>query len=759
LERLIELLFKYRPALFRQGELAFAAPPALAMVALLAALLLVPVLLRYRRVQAEGWLRYTLLGLRSAALALLVFCLLQPSLVLSSVVPQQAFVGVLADDSLSMRVADGAAGPRSAELVSALAVDGGSWRQRLEERFRVRLFGFSRTARRIAGPGELGFDGRHTRLDRALGTALEELQAVPLSGLVLFTDGAQTDQEGLADVLLELRARKVPVYPVALGSERYPRDVEVSRVEAPERVLVGSALSVDVTVRQTGFSGETASLEVDDEGRIVAVQEVRFPTSGEAAVVPVVFTAGEAGPRRFRFRVAPRSGEMLAENNQRHALIEVEDRRDKLLYFEGEPRYEVKFIRRAVDEDENLQLVAMVRLAENHFYRFGLDSGEELASGFPATREELFQYRGLVLGSIEASFFTYDQMRMILDFVSERGGGLLLLGGRRAFAEGGYAGTPIAELMPLELQEPAVDDDGPTYFARFQVRPTTLGANHPATQLVPPGVDPEQFWSALPPLSTLNPLERVKPGASTLLVGEGGDLDGTQVVLAHQRYGRGRVLALTVQDDWLWQMQAPLEDRTHETLWRQLSRWLVSYVPDPLELRADRSRVQPGEPVVLRAEVRDDAFRTVNSARVEVEVRAPSGEETVLPLEWTVHEDGIFEASFVPNEPGLYRLEGRAEADGVELGDAVAYFEATPLDDELYASERRTELLERIAAETGGRVFEPDRLDALLDELAYADSGATVREYRDLWDMPAIYLLLVGLLGSEWALRRWKGLS
>jgi hypothetical protein len=179
----------------------------------------------------------------------------------------------------------------------------------------------------------------------------------------------------------------------------------------------------------------------------------------------------------------------------------------------------------------------------------------------------------------------------------------------------------------------------------------------------------------------------------------------------------------------------------------------------PVELRADRSRVQPGEPVVLRAEVRDDAFRTVNSARVEVEVRAPSGEETVLPLEWTVHEDGIFEASFVPNEAGLYRLEGRAEADGVELGDAVAHFEATPLDDELYASERRTELLERIAAETGGRVFEPNRLDALLDELAYADSGATIREYRDLWDMPAIYLLLVGLLGSEWALRRWKGLS
>jgi uncharacterized membrane protein len=759
LERLIEILFKYRPALFRQGDLALAAPPALVIVAVLAAMLLIPVLLHYRGVAATGGLRWALLGMRFAALGLLLFCLLQPSLVLSSVVPQQAFVGVLADDSLSMRVADAESGPRSTQVADAMAPGAGSWRGRLEERFQARYFGFSRTARRISGPDELRFDGRHTRLDQGLAAALEELQAVPLSGLVLFTDGAQTDQQGLADVLLELRGRKVPVYPVALGSERYARDIEVSRVEAPERVLRGSALSVDVTVRQSGFSGETATLEVDDEGRIVAVQEVRFPTSGEAAVVPVVFTAAEAGPRRFRFRVAPRANELIPENNQRQTLIEVEDRQDKVLYFEGEPRYEVKFIRRAVEQDENLQLVGMVRLAENHFYRFGLDSGEELASGFPTTREELFQYRGLVLGSVEASFFTYDQMRMILDFVGERGGGLLLLGGRRSFAEGGYAGTPIAELMPVELGEPAVGDDGPGYFARFQVRPTPLGASHPATQLVPADADADQFWGALPALSTFNPLSRVKPGASTLLVGEGDDLDGSQVVLAHQRYGRGRVLAFTVQDDWLWQMVPPLEDLTHETLWRQLLRWLVSYVPGPMELRADRSRVQPGEPVTLRATVRDAAFSPVNSARVEVEIRSPSGGESVLPLEWTVRDDGQFEASFTPDEEGLYRLSGRAEAEGVELGRAQVHLDSSPLDDELFGSERRSELLERIANETGGRVFAPDRLDALLDELAYAQSGATVREYRDLWDMPAIYLLLVGLLGGEWALRRWKGLS
>ena len=155
----------------------------------------------------------------------------------------------------------------------------------------------------------------------------------------------------------------------------------------------------------------------------------------------------------FRLKVAPQAGEVVTQNNQRDVQIDIRDRKERILYYEGEPRFEMKFARQAIKDDKNLELVTLQRTAENKYLRLDVDAaGVELAAGFPKTREELFAYRGLVLGSVEASAFNADQLRMIAEFVDVRGGGLLLLGGARAFAEGGYAGTPLAEMMPVVLE-------------------------------------------------------------------------------------------------------------------------------------------------------------------------------------------------------------------------------------------------------------------------------------------------------------------
>jgi hypothetical protein len=762
-DRILETLLKYRPSLFRQGELAFTTPGPWALaigVGVLGILLLLLIRRPAGISPARQWLLY---GLRASALGLVALCLLQPALMLSSVMPQQSFVGILVDDSQSMRVPDGGGegASRADVAVGALSPAEGSLRSLLDPRFKVRVFSFARDARRIESSEELSFAGAETRIDRALAEAADELAAVPLSGLVLLTDGAQTSDEGLADVLLELKSRGVPVYPVGVGRDRFARDLEVTRVVAPQSVLEGSSLQVDVTIAQSGFAGTTQRLEIEDEGRIVAAQEIKFPTNGDAVVASAVFTATEEGPRRFRFRLAPQPGEVLAENNERWALIQVEDRRDKILYFEGEPRWELKFLKSAIQQDENLQLVTLARMAENRFGRFEVDAADELAGGFPTTREELFAYKGLVLGSIEASFFTYDQMRMILDFVSQRGGGLLFLGGRAAFAEGGYAGTPIEEAMPVVLGPASGGEGRGGFFAPLKVRPTPFGLSHPATQIF---ADAEtagatERWGELHEVSVLNPLFDLKPGAAALLVGESDGLDRDQIVLAHQRYGRGRAIAFTVHDSWQWQMQQPLEDQSHETFWRQLARWLVSYVPQPVEVVPDRDRVSPGQPVTLTSLVRDERYLEVNRARVEAVVTSPSGEETRVPLEWTVEKDGEFRGAFTPSEIGLYRVESTAVAEGAELGTALAHFEVSTTSDELYGAHRRRDLLERVAADTGGRFLEPGDFGELVDELAYSQEGATIREYRDLWDMPLLFLLLLGVLGAEWTLRRRFGLS
>src|SRR5690606_7461040 len=169
-----------------------------------------------------------------------------------------------------------------------------------------------------------------------------------------------------------------------------------------------------------------------------------------------------------------------------------------------------------------------------------------------------------------------------------------------------------------------------------------------------PGREPSMStWDSLPPLSTLNRITRVKPGATPLL--EGTAADGTtRVVMAFHRYGRGKVIALPIQDTWLWQMHdaIPLEDMTHETFWRQILRWLVDGVPDAVGLQAEREHVEPGETVQLVAAVSDSAYLGLNDAVVTATATAPDGTTHEVAMDWTLERDGEYAGAFAPDGPG-----------------------------------------------------------------------------------------------------------
>ena len=396
----------------------------------------------------------------------------------------------------------------------------------------------------------------------------------------MVTDGADTEESSIQESLLGLRASQIPVFTVGIGRETLGRDIQISRVSTPRKVLKGTNLSVDVIVSQSGFRGTTVPLNVEDSGRILSTQEIALTNDGEPTTVKVHFTANEAGARTIRFRIPPQQGEEITQNNVREVLLDVQDRKEKILFFDGEPHFEVKFIRRAVADDPNLQLVVLQRTTDTKFFRILIDSPDELAAGFPKTRDELFSYRGLILGSIEANAFSGDQLRMIADFADRRGGGLMMIGGRRSFAEGGYAGTPVADALPVVLESKQ-----PETTSRIQVTPTRAGQSHAVTQIEKTEQESVKRWAELPSVISVNPIRQIKPGATALL--RGVDESGREsIALAYQRYGRGKTLAFPVYDSWTWQMDAKIavEDMTHETYWRQLMRWLVDGVPDQVEL-------------------------------------------------------------------------------------------------------------------------------------------------------------------------------
>ena len=782
LDTLFEYLFKYPRLAYERGEIVWSGSWSVPLLILLFGVGTGLVVWSYRwgRARAPASTTWALVGVRTLGLAILIVCLMRPTLVLSTAVPQQNMVAVLMDNSRSMEIQDQGDRARGVVAQEVFTSQDSPILRQVEDRFMVRHFAFDSNTERLRDSKEFDFQGNRTLIGQGLETIRREMAGLPLSAIVLVTDGGDQNPRALEDALLGLRAEGIPVHVVGAGRARLEPDVEVERVELPRSVVRGSTVMADVVVAHTGLGGQTVAVNLEEGGQILASEQVAFVGSSGSTTVRIPVTLESSGVRSLRVRVPTQAGEVVTENNQMDVHVQVRDARDRILYYEGQPRFEVGFLRQAVRDDENLQLVVLQRTGEDRYLRLDVDSGEELAGGFPRTREELFEYRALILGSVEASSFTPDQIRMIQEFVDRRGGGLLVLGGPLALAEGGWGPTALAPVFPIELPSlPADRPAGVDFWAEVQVTPTRSGLLHPALGLagaqasdgeddataVPimdDGEDRMARWERLPLLTTVNRMGPPRPGATVLLSGVSPDLPGgEQPVLTYQRYGAGLAAVLAVHDTWLWQMHAdiPLEDQTHQVFWQQLLRWVVQDVPEPLNAVATRNRVAPGEAVELVARVVSEQYLPVNDARVVARIVDPFGAEQEMQLFWNLERDGEFRGSFLPAHDGPYEVQIEAVSGDRELRAPPLHIQAGVLDDELRSGAMRENLLRRIATETGGQFYTMDRLDGLPEALLYTERGTVVQEERDLWDLPLFFFLLVGLLSAEWLLRRRGGLA
>ena len=769
LEGIFQFLFKYRSTEFAKGNLAFGAPFSVVILLLAVAAIGIPAVLSYAGVRGKSSRRdrWVLGAVRVAALLVLVACLFRPMLLLSAAVPQRNYVGVLIDDSRSMRIADRDGKARADWVEHAFGGPDSSLLKALKQKFIVRLFRFSSNAQRVDSIADLKFDDGETHLGGAIEQARQELDAVPLSGLVVLTDGADNSRAPIGDELLSLRSKSVPIFSVGLGAEKFDKDIEIRRVEASHSVLKGGALVADLLIRQHGFAGMKVPLVVEDGGRIVSRDSITLPPDGDVAPVRVTVVAHDAGARSFIFRIPVQPGEQVAQNNAQQALVDVRDGREKILYVEGEPRSEMRFIRAAVESDSNIQLVALQRTAENKFLRLDVDGVDELASGFPKTRAELFRYRAVIIGSIEASFFTHDQLAMLSEFVNARGGGLLMLGGRRSFSEGGYAGTPLADVMPVVVAGNAVADYM-TFFADLKVALQPPGVSHAvaARWLHDAGDVRAALEDALPPVTSVNHVREVKPGAVHVLI-SGSMVPGGRAGEPGRAAPQLRAAGAGLPTIWsrslrsrsrfrirgTWQMDptsTAVDDATFERfLATDASRWITTRTCRIAWWRgvaADGS----GEPAksdhrfAPRSSTASSSRGTTpRSSRI---YRVTTGTTRDLPLDWAIDRDGEYRGTFTPEQPGIYTVRVDASfPSGGGAGDTT-YLRVADLNTEYFDAEMRAPLLKRMASETGGKYYTPATASTLADDVALSKHGVTVVNQMDLWDMPAIFLLLVALV-------------
>jgi uncharacterized membrane protein len=776
MDHLFEFLFKYRWSTFARGELGLAnRPPWWALLLLGIAgvgLLLYLYWLYWRPLQAvgrgggagiEGSSRWLLMALRGALLLVLAVMLMRPVLVLPSIIPRSTNLLLLIDESLSMGLSEsgGAEGKESRlEAVKRTWREGQAVRLGLEQKFKVRPYGFSTTVRPLTSTEELQATGRGTDLVGALQEGVREMAGSPLSAIVLVSDGGNNTARDLAEELRRLRGRQLPIFTVGVGSTERGEDQELVRVTVPRRVLAGSAISAEVVVQLS--SPKIQKLTVKEEERVIHQQPLPVSDGrGEPQRITVEFSPTSPGHHRYRFEISPIEGEISTENNLQEALIEIVDEAPRLLYLEGEPRWEYGKVRASLGRAEKqLQLVSVLRSAEGKYYRQGVTSGEELSEGFPKSEEELFGYAGLILGSLEANFFRYEQLRWIEQFVERRGGGVLLLGGSRAFGAGGYAGTPIGDLSPLSLRGVAAGGAKGAPMG-FRPRVTAEGRYHPVTRLNEDRALSAETWETLPPITIPELLEEPKPAAKTILAAVAtADVSRAVPLLIEQRYGRGRSMALLANDTWRWRMELPSENLAHETFWRQLLRYLISTSPRPLEIGPEEMVSAVGDQVRLRAEIRSARYEPITDAVVRAVITSPSGSARELSLTLDDTErTSTYLATILVTEPGVHKIDMTAQKGGSQLGQAQGVLLATEQTREYFEATQNVELLKRIARETGGKYTPLSDADDLPEEVSMLEGAYSERVRRDLWDMPFNFLLLIGLVATEWGLRKRLGLA
>ena len=749
---MFELLFKYPASVYQQGTLQLEYSwLAYALVAAAAGVLAAALAGYLRAMPLRFTERSLLAGLRVAWVALLVFALCQPVLVVTLPQTLQGDVVILLDDSQSMRISDTSDGSRGATLNRLFAPDKGAVSRELAKRFPVHHVAFGLDARRMGTEAVLSFASARSDIANALNHVRTRLQDATPGALVLVGDGGDQGTR-LQSELLALRAAGVPVHTVGIGSARFERDLELTSVSVPPRLFPGDMLHAEVTFRQQGTAGQEVMLQIAEQGVVLHRQSFTVPAPRSFTVPVVVGPITDPGIRRLTFAVTALDDETIVANNRHEALLQVVPDPVQVLHFEGEPRFEVKFVRRALSDDDSLDVISLIRTAENKYYRVGVTSAEQLADGFPDTADALFGFDVLLLGSVEASLLSGAQQQLLKDFVARRGGALLLLGARRAFAEGGYSASQLSGLLPVRLRN---KQSG--FRKSVSVSPTSNGLLNPVVQALMRAA-PDDTLDQLPPLTMVNPLYAVKPGATVLLQGNDGGPEPF-VVLAYQRYGRSTVAVLSARDTWRWQMHDSIasDDLTHETLWRELLRWLARPVPRRIELAVDPRQAVPGEQVQVTARPVDAAFQPLSGAALQVTVTTPRGQQHTVQLNQQAGETA-YTAKFNVLEQGLYELEAALQDQQVAVTGAAAV-EVLASGEEFRGAELDEALLRRIAETTGGRYFAASDAAGLSSAIE-ALRGDTSSERRlPLYDAPVLFLLLVLLTCGEWLYRRRRGLA
>jgi uncharacterized membrane protein len=675
--------------------------------------------------------------------------------------------------------------------------------EKIDGHFVPQYFTFATGAQplaKVADLARISADGKSTDIVAAIGAGLG---ASPRDDAVvmLISDGQDNVSPGVIDAVRESKRK---ICTLVVGSEQAsPTDlpnVVVDGVDCDEDFAVGHESKVVATIKSTALPNrlvEVKMAEIDAAGKTIGdvqIKQLVLAPTPKGQTVELTYKPENVGVHKLAVWIDPIPGERSTVDNRQEFQGLALDPRVRVLYIEGRLRPEYRYLNRALGHDPNIEESTLVRLQQDKFAAAGEGAGQELRA-LPTTLEEWKKFDVIILGDLDSSYLGAARQSAIEQAVSG-GAGLMMIGGQANFGPGGYQGSPVEKALPVLVG----DLKSAQETAEFVPQLTLEGQGHPALAglgdwLLPPGGG--KSARDLPPLRGNVVVGSARAGATVLLAhpGKSGPDGQPQIVLAVQRYGKGRSAAFTADTTYLWSLSLRDEgqDSPYNRFWGQIVRWLAGEDVRNRQSGAgltgllSKSIYRIGETARVRALVRDDKGDATQFAQVSMILKsAKISAPRQLALSPVASHLGMYQAQFpdsAQNFAGLaagdYTVELSATKDGKELGRQELKFSVIPPDDELLRIAANPKLMGEIAETTGGFSGPLAELPSLLDQLIRTDPTATTAQTHTArfantiqavvvaagadpkwparFDLPMQGLLVAGLLVMEWITRRkWQ---
>lgn len=643
----------------------------------------------------------------------------------------------------------------------------------------------------IRGLTSDGADSRATRLGDAVRHVLDDFRGAPPAGILLLTDGVNTEGLSLVDAAREARQKGVPLFAVGLGRDDPPRDLELADVLVDDAVFVDDLVSFQIQIKASGLEGQSAevALRHEDGSRAtgsasaIAKQNVTLPPTGQTLTIQLVDRPSEPGDVTYVVEITPRDDESNPDNNRQRRVVAVRDAKIRVLVIFGYPSYEFRFLKTMLERDSTIQLATYLQDADPEY----TEQDKTALRTLPVGRDELFEYDVLVFGDVDPRLLPRSLWPIVRAFVAEKGGGAAFIAGPRHLPWSYRDNADVGALLPINMDSLtlAADNKLPAAVTRgFVVTPTPLGLRTAPLQLGDTPTETEQIWIDLAPLYWLAEIGGLKPAAQILAVGPDSQSTALALtrtdastsplsnavhsplpsphsalpVICFQYFGAGRALFHAMDSTWRWRIG--VGDIFFARYWVQTIRYLARGKLTGgrgAELATDRREFRRGEPVQLRARFRDTRLAPAGAGEVTILIESPGQVRRCATLHRNQTADGVFEGVLTDLVEGQYQA---LLAEPQLTGDPPAVrFAVVAPPGELTRTEMDRGALIAATETTHGKFYTIDDVDRLTEDLP---SGRRVPIENlpplPLWNRWWLLSLFLVCITAEWVLRKRKGM-